>query len=98
MRRATNSRQRWSTEHPTSTRYPLNACAHSTSCARSLRKPTAGTSPGDLLLNCGSNHNDRIEAIVTETAGPLPDGWPDWNYVRIRSDLYPTRTEPGDRS
>lgn len=45
---------------------------------------------GDLLLNCGSHHNDRIEALLRDPDAPLPDGWPDWNYVRIRSELYPS--------
>jgi hypothetical protein len=45
---------------------------------------------GYLLLNCGSHHNDRIEALLRAPTAPLLEGWPDWNYVRIRSEQYPT--------
>lgn len=37
---------------------------------------------GDLLLNAGAAHNDHIvELLQTDS---LPDGWPDYQYVRIR--------------
>jgi hypothetical protein len=42
---------------------------------------------GDLILNCGSNHNEDIEKIVSGVS-PLPQGWPNFNYVRIRSDYF----------
>ncbi len=42
---------------------------------------------GDLLINCGAEHNSDI-ATVVGSAGQLPPGWPDWNYVRIRSSHF----------
>lgn len=48
---------------------------------------TARRVSGDLLLNCGAEHNADIERIV-RGPGPLPSDWLDWNYVRIRSPQF----------
>ncbi len=39
---------------------------------------------GDLLLNCGAEHNADIETLA-RSREPLPADWPNWNYIRVRS-------------
>jgi hypothetical protein len=41
---------------------------------------------GDLILNAGRAHNDHIADALKN--GPLPTGWPDWQYVRLRCSSF----------
>lgn len=42
---------------------------------------------GDLLLNCGSDHNMRIQEMLMSGKTPDPE-WESYNYVRFRCDAF----------
>ena len=61
-----------------------------------LSQYAARNASGNVILNCGSNHNTHL--VLVARAAVKPAWWPDLTLVRLRAPAYPADEKAGGRA